>query len=55
MKILLIDDDKDLTNLIKNTLKKDYEIEVCNDASTINPNIFTNFNLLILDLSLIHI
>jgi len=50
MKILLIDDDKDLTNLIKNTLKKDYEIEVCNDASTINPNIFTNFNLLILDI-----
>ena len=50
MKILLIDDDKDLTNLIKNTLKKDYEIEVCNDASAINPNIFTNFNLLILDI-----
>lgn len=50
MKILLIDDDKDLTNLIKNTLKKNYEIEVCNDASAINPNIFTNFNLLILDI-----
>ena len=54
MKILLIDDDKDLTNLIKNTLKKDYEIEVCNDASTINPNIFTNFNLLILDIMMPH-
>lgn len=50
MKILLIDDDKDLTNLIKNTLKKEYEVEVCNDVSSINPNIFTEFNLIILDI-----
>jgi len=50
MKILLIDDDKDLTKLIKNTLKKEYEVEICNDASTINPNIFIDFNLIILDI-----
>lgn len=50
MKILLIDDDIDLTRLIKNTLKKEYEVDIFNDASIIDPNIFTKYDLIILDI-----
>ncbi len=50
MKILLIDDDIDLTRLIKNTLKKEYIVDIFNDASIIDPNIFTEYDLIILDI-----
>lgn len=50
MKILLIDDDIDLTRLIKNTLKKEYMVDIFNDASIIDPNIFTEYDLIILDI-----
>ncbi|WP_295884053.1 response regulator transcription factor [uncultured Anaerococcus sp.] len=50
MKILLIDDDIDLTRLIKNTLKKEYEVDIFNDASIIDPNIFNKYDLIILDI-----
>ena len=50
MKILLIDDDIDLTRLIKNTLKKEYEVDIFNDASIIDPNIFNGYDLIILDI-----
>lgn len=50
MKVLVIDDDKDLTRLIKNTLKNQYEVETYNDASTIDPKIFPKFDLIILDI-----
>lgn len=49
MKILLIDDDEDITKLIKNALKKDYQVQVFNDASIIDPSIFNQYNLIILD------
>lgn len=49
MKILVIDDDKDLVRLIKNTLKKEYEVETYIDPSTIDPKIFPQFDLIILD------
>lgn len=50
MNILLIDDDIDLTNLIKNTLKKEYDLTIYNDSSIIDPDIFSNFDLIILDI-----
>jgi len=50
MNILLIDDDIDLTNLIKNTLKKEYDLTIYNDPSIIDPDIFSNFDLIILDI-----
>ena len=49
MKILVIDDDKDLTRLIKNTLKREYEVETFNNPSAIDPKIFARFDLIILD------
>ena len=50
MNILLIDDDIDLTNLIKNTLKKEYDLTIYNASSIIDPDIFSNFDLIILDI-----
>jgi hypothetical protein len=50
MKVLVIDDDKDLARLIKNTLKNEYDVKTYNDASTIDPKIFPRFDLIILDI-----
>lgn len=50
MKILVIDDDKDLTRLIKNTLKNEYQVQTYNNTSIIDPKNFPDFDLIILDL-----
>lgn len=49
MKILVIDDDLDLLRLIKNALKKEYEVETLSDATIITPEELNIYDLIILD------
>lgn len=49
MKILAIDDDQDLLNLIKNTLIKSYQVDIENDINNINIEKLNRYDLIILD------
>jgi DNA-binding response OmpR family regulator len=49
MKILVIDDDDDLLQLIKQALEPIYQVTTQNQVNTINPNLLMYFDLILLD------
>ncbi len=49
MKILVIDDDLDLLKLIKNVLKKDYEVDIEDNVTNVDLNLVQDYDLILLD------
>lgn len=49
MKILVIDDERDILNLIKNALKKEYEVITSNPPNEQIPSDLSTFDLIIMD------
>ena len=49
MKILVIDDDLDLLKLIKNVLKKDYEVNIEDNVTNVDLNLVQDYDLILLD------
>ncbi len=50
MNLLIIDDDKDLLKLLQLTFEKEYRVDTCDSAATIEPGILPNYDLIILDI-----
>ena len=49
MRLLIIDDDKDLLKLLKLTFEKEYEVDTAPLAKSVKPEVLGKYDLIILD------